>query len=950
MAIHKKLQAKTQAVCNDVSKWLEVLQEKSGVSYAALVATSLTTLALLLRLSIAPINAGLQYITFFPAVTLAAYMAGIRAGFIATLLGIVLATYIFTPPYYSWSLAVLQKSLWSNLVFFMDGVLVSILIETMFRYRDRLKEQLIESQLAEISTKRHQMVIDTAHDGFWVVDVHGNILEANQAYAEISGYSVDELVSMHTSELEALENVEEVKTHIAKIRTQGFDTFETRHRTKSGVLVDIEVSVNHLQESQEFFAFFRDITARKLLEQHLLVAQLSLDQARDSIFRMRLDGSIEYVNDAACAHLGYSKKELLELSIPDIDPDYTLDVWKQHCIAVEQAGSIRFETRHKKKNGEIVPVEIVTSYVQAHGGPYLFASVRDISERIEFDKELRIAAIAFNSHEAIMITDNEANIIRVNKAFEEITGYSEQEVLGRNPRVLSSGKHTKSFYAEMWQTLLQTGHWEGEVWDRRKNGEVYPKHLTITATKEDGEESTLYVAIFNDITERKRAEEEIYNLAFYDALTGLPNRRLLMEHLSIALAASARSQQHGGLIFLDLDNFKILNDTLGHDYGDILLKEVASRLKYCVREVDTVARLGGDEFVVLVENISAEKDDASQYISHIAEKMRAVLATPYQLKKHQYHSSPSIGICLFFGNEESVDELIKRADIAMYQAKDSGRNRVRFFDPYLQHLVEARAATEADLRVAIQQNQFELHYQVQVDHALQPFGAEALIRWHHPARGMVSPAEFIPIAEQGSLILDIGHWVLETACQQLAYWSREEKTNRLILAVNVSASQFIQAEFIDEIEALIQKYNITPSLLKLELTESIALENLDFIISKLAILKNRIGVRLSLDDFGTGYSSLSYLKRLPLNQIKIDQGFIRDMLANSSDAVMVKTIIDLAGNFDMDVIAEGVETEEQFNFLKGFGCLAYQGYLFGKPIPIGEFNARLASGNPPKTI
>jgi diguanylate cyclase (GGDEF)-like protein len=443
-----------------------------------------------------------------------------------------------------------------------------------------------------------------------------------------------------------------------------------------------------------------------------------------------------------------------------------------------------------------------------------------------------------------------------------------------------------------------------------------------------------------DITDRKEAQAKIHNLAFYDTLTKLPNRRHLLDRINQAQSISARSKLYGALLFLDMDRFKMLNDTLGHGNGDLLLIEVARRMLYCVRDMDTVARIGGDEFVVLIEEVGANDEEVSQKVALIAEKIRAALSEPYQLKEHEHHSSPSIGVCLYNGNDESVDYLLKHADMAMYQAKESGRNAVRFFDPAMQHAVETRAALESDMRHAIAEKQFCLHYQIQIDSENLPLGAEALIRWIHPERGMISPAQFIPIAEESSLILDIGHWLLETACRQLAQWSKREKTCNLTLAINVSAAQFKKHNYVDTVSTMVNIHQINPNLLKLELTERVVLEDVTDVVTKMHALK-ALGVRLSLDDFGTGYSSLSYLKLLPLDQIKIDQSFVRDIATDLSDAVMVQTIIDLAKNFRLIVIAEGVETEAQLNFLKQNGCMAYQGFLFGKPVPIEEFEALL---------
>ncbi len=561
------------------------------------------------------------------------------------------------------------------------------------------------------------------------------------------------------------------------------------------------------------------------------------------------------------------------------------------------------------------------------------------ADKFKAEEQLRLVSLAFEMQEAIMITDANANILRVNRAFEKITGYSEQEVIGKNPSILSSGLHDHAFYAKLWSDLLNHGIWKGEMWDRGKNGEIYSKIATISAVKNDKNETVQYIAAFTDNTAHKKAENEIYRLAFYDALTGLPNRRLLLDRLSVALSASTRNQQYGALIFLDLDNFKTLNDTLGHYYGDMLLVEVAKRLKMSVREMDTVARLGGDEFVVLLEDLDADLQEASRKVAQIAEKLRIKIATPYQLNENIRHSSPSIGVCMFYGNQVSVDDLLKYADMAMYQAKNAGRNRVRFFDPHMQQVVETRALMEADLRSAITDKQLSLYYQVQLDQTMQPVGAEALLRWQHPTRGFVSPVDFIQIAEESSLILDIGDWVLETACQQLAHWGQFEKTRHLVLAINISAQQFMQTDFVEHVAASVKANQINPACLKLELTESVALGGLDIVVTKMLALKHGIGVTLSLDDFGTGYSSLSYLKKLPFNQIKIDRSFVRDMLTDASDAMMVKNIIDMTHNFGMQVIAEGVETEQQLALLREYGCLSYQGYLFSKPLPAEDFEA-----------
>lgn len=555
-------------------------------------------------------------------------------------------------------------------------------------------------------------------------------------------------------------------------------------------------------------------------------------------------------------------------------------------------------------------------------------------------EDLRISAIAFETHEAIVITDCHPKILRVNQAFQDITGYAAAEVIGRNPNILRGEKKPKAFYEEMWATIFREGKWSGEMLDKRKNGELYPKQLTITAVTAPDGTLTHYVGSFFDITERKKAEDEINRLAFFDSLTGLPNRRLLLDRLQHALATGARSGRYGAIMFIDLDNFKVINDTEGHECGDSLLVEIAHRLQSCVREGDTVARLGGDEFVVMLEDLASQPSHAAAQAEEVGEKIRALIDQPCLARKCEFHSTASIGVSLFIGHETTAETLLKYADIAMYQAKGSGRNTVRFFDPDMQATLETRTNIESDLRRALAERQFSLHYQAQVGDAGRILGAEALVRWVHPQRGMILPAQFIPIAEESTLILDIGHWVLETACRQLASWNNDEQKRDLVIAVNVSARQFKLPDFADKVAAVIRNHRVDPSRLKLELTESVVLDDLADIVMKMHALK-ALGVGLSMDDFGTGYSSLSHLKQLPLDQIKIDRSFVRHIVTDPNDAVMVQTIIDMAHNFRMNVIAEGVETEEQLAFLKRHGCKAFQGYLFSKPVPVEEFEALL---------
>lgn len=440
------------------------------------------------------------------------------------------------------------------------------------------------------------------------------------------------------------------------------------------------------------------------------------------------------------------------------------------------------------------------------------------------------------------------------------------------------------------------------------------------------------VGITQDITERKAAEAQIQTLAYFDALTGLPNRRLLMDRLAHAMASSLRHPGKAALLFVDMDNFKVLNDTHGHFMGDQLLLQVAQRLTSCIREGDTVARLGGDEFVVMLENLSEELPLATDQARAVAEKVLAVLAQPHQLDNNYHMSTTSIGVTLFGDRTESIEEPLKRADMAMYQAKAAGRNTVRFFDPSMHRAIAERASLEKDLHAALAQGQFTLVYQPQVAMGGKSYGAEALLRWLHPVRGQVSPAEFIPLAEETGIILPLGQWVLESACTQLAAWVGQPDMEHMAVAVNVSPRQFHQADFADQVLATLQRTGANPLRLKLELTEGMLVSNVEDVIAKMARLKS-VGVGFSLDDFGMGYSSLSYLKRLPLDQLKIDQSFVRDVLIDPNDAAISRMVIVLAESLGLSVVAEGVETAEQRDFLAGQGCRLYQGYLFSRPLP-----------------
>jgi diguanylate cyclase (GGDEF)-like protein/PAS domain S-box-containing protein len=545
------------------------------------------------------------------------------------------------------------------------------------------------------------------------------------------------------------------------------------------------------------------------------------------------------------------------------------------------------------------------------------------------------AALLDQARDAIAARGLDGRILYWNKGAERLHGWTREEMLGRTIDEVPYADPDQIRVATA--TVLEKGDFFGQIDERHKDGStlIAENHWTLV-NDDDGRPKSIF-CIKTDITRRIAAERKIQYLAFYDALTGLPNRSLLTDRLQQALSDAARSGQRGALLLIDLDNFKALNDNFGHDKGDVLLCAVAERLKECVRETDTVARFGGDEFVVMLLHLGEELEQATERARAVGDQILAAFRAPFPLQGYgQYTATPSIGVTLFNNDADSTDDLLKRADIAMYQAKAGGRNSQRFFDPRMQALIAERMALDADLRSAILAQQFVLHYQPQVDIDGRIIGAEALIRWRHPGRGMVLPAQFIPLAEETGLILPLGEWVLHSACDQMKKWSGRLGMPHFSLAINVSASQFHKAGFTESVLAAVERCGVNPAALKFELTESLLLDNVEDTIDKMTRLK-AAGVGFSLDDFGTGYSSLSYLKQLPLDQLKIDRSFVRDVLTDPNDAAIARTIVALGQSLGLFVIAEGVETEAQRDFLAEQGCLAYQGYLFSAPLPEEKF-------------
>ncbi|HET8748768.1 MAG TPA: EAL domain-containing protein [Ramlibacter sp.] len=590
-------------------------------------------------------------------------------------------------------------------------------------------------------------------------------------------------------------------------------------------------------------------------------------------------------------------------------------------------------------------------WLELRGFPFgagLALHLRDVSARRRAQQHLMLleGSIA-RLNDLVIITEAAPfrapgpRIVFVNEAFERRTGYSRAEVVGQSPRILQGPQTERAQLDRIRAALEQWERVRVDLVNYTKDGEPYWVDLDVSPVWDEARRLTHWVAVGRDITERKRDEEKIQYLAFYDPLTQLPNRQLLLQWLEEAVGGEGPGRD-GALMFIDLDNFKVLNDTLGHQKGDLLLQQVARRLRHCVAHGDLVARLGGDEFVVLVENTPEKPLDALTAAQAVSRRILSALGEPYVLPGYLHHATCSIGVTLFGKARAPVSELLKQADLAMYQAKAAGRNAVRFFDPEMQAVASENAALAADLRAAWRDNRLQIEYQPQVGLDGRMSGVEALLRWQHPRRGLVAPDQFIPTAEETSLILPIGLWVLEAACAQLALWARRPERAHLSIAVNVSVRQFRHPDFIDEVMRCVRRFGVPPGKLKLELTESLLADNVDAAIARMRNLKE-MGVRLSVDDFGTGYSSLAYLKRLPIDELKIDRSFIRDILTDGNDAAIAGTIIGLCRSLGLEVIAEGVETEAQREFLALQGCHRYQGYLFCRPLPLEQLEAFMAA-------
>ncbi|MBI5460606.1 MAG: EAL domain-containing protein [Gammaproteobacteria bacterium] len=871
-------------------------------------------------------------------------------------------------PNVSWTLSVAPIDGWGHMLEpalqaalgFLFSLTLGYLAKLFVAFR--MHKQVLEASIAQrtaemlVVQRKLEATLDAIPDLVWLKDANGVYLSCNPMFERLYGASEADIVGKTDYDFVDRELADFFREHDRIAMTAGKPSLNEEWLTfaddgSQGLFETIKTPmVNDGGKVIGVLGIARDITARTQAERALLESQQRtlqyLNIAGVMLVALDSEGRVQLVNRKGCEMLGAAEADILGQD------------WFENFLPECIREDIR-EAFSQLIKGNIAPVEYLENAILTRGGEErivawhnailrdesgringVLSSGEDITERKRAEAQVSLAAKVFEqSGEGILITDAQRNIIMVNQAFTAISGYSEAEVLGRNPRLLSSGRHDSTFYKAMWEAISTQGHWQGEVWNRRKDGSLYPELLSIMRVLDTNGEITHYIGISNDITQRKAAQEHIQRLAHFDPLTGLPNRVLLNDRICHDLRTAQRSRTQLTVMFVDLDHFKNVNDSLGHRIGDELLVAVALRLKTAVREVDTVSRQGGDEFILILPNTDADG------AAHVAEKLLTTIAQSYQIENYELTVTLSIGIALYPGDGTDFEVLSKCADAAMYRAKHDGRNNYRFFTAEMQARSTHNLKMENALRRALERDQLQLHYQPQIAlHDGSIVGVEALLRWRHPELGMVAPAVFIPIAEESGQILQIGEWALRSAVRQMKTWL-DGGLAPMTMAVNLSAVQFRHPHLPELVTQILEEVTLAPHYLELELTEGVAMEDAPAAIAVMDRLHER-GIRMSIDDFGTGYSSLSYLKRFKVHRLKIDQSFVREIGADAEDRAIVVAIIGLANSLGLKTIAEGVETAEQLAFLREQGCNEVQGYYFSKPLPAEQFEAFVRAGPP----
>ncbi len=853
-----------------------------------------------------------------------------------------------------------QAGVWRHRL--KDGriILVEITSHTL-AYAGRRAEMVLAQDVTQqrmneaarrVGDERLRIILDSAADAVIAIDARSHIVFVNTAATRLFGYPVDDLQGRLLTDL--------MPERFRALHANGMARYLQTGRPRlpwtnialtvlhrGGREIPVEMSFGEQRQGEErlFIGVIRDVRERHQAEIALRASErkfrMLVEQLPLCVFQKDRQSVYVSCNDLFARRFGLSAAAIAGHTDHDFFPAHLADKYRADDKRIMDSGHAEEIEEELLDQGQARTVLTLKTPVLDEAGRVsgVLGIFSDITERKRTEHRLRQAATVFESSaEGIVITDPEHNIVAVNRAFCEITGYTEAEALGRNPRLLQSGRHDKDFYRTLWAALSHYGVWRGEVWNRRKNGEIYPELLTINAVLDERGALVNYVGVFSDLSHIKQSEAKLEHMAHYDPLTHLPNRLLIRSRLEHALERARRQGARVAVLCLDLDRFKNINDSLGHPVGDQLLVALARRLGARLRADTTLGRLGGDEFVILLEDLKHTEAAAI-----VAQDVLRTLEQPFPLGEHEeVFIAASVGISLFPEDASDATQLFRNADAALYQAKEHGRNTYRFYTEALTRAADQRLALESHLRRALERGEFLLHYQPQVAVADgRLIGVEALVRWQHPERGLVPPAQFIPLAEETGLIVPLGEWVLYTACAQMQTW-RAQGLAPFTMAVNLSSRQFHQGDLTSLVQTVLATTGLPPSLLELEITESAIMQQGGQAIAILDALK-ALGVKLSIDDFGTGYSSLAYLKRFAVDTLKIDQSFIRDLEQDRGDQEIAATIIAMARNLKLRALAEGVETEEQLAFLRRHGCAACQGYLFSPPLPAAVLERWLAA-------
>lgn len=810
-----------------------------------------------------------------------------------------------------------------------------------------ISERLESTQRLKESKQRFQSLFENAPMPYQSLDMGGNILAVNNAWLELLGVkSQTEVLGKSITEFLSQSSLNTLSVEFPKFketkRVCGLQYELVRpDGDRRYVQVSGQISKDELTGDLRTHCILTDITkqeqASRALKESVETYFGVITTALDGFIVADNDGRLLDVNESYTKMSGYSRDDLLQMKITDID-NGSKDAVLERIQEIKQSGGRLFLAKHKRKNGVSYDVEINATYWPGGGGRF-FAFIRDVTERKRREDQLRQAATVFaNTTEGVIITDPAGRIQRVNKAFCELTGYTENEVIGQYPSVLQSGRHDRHFYEDMWQRIAKEGSWQGEIWNRKKDGTTYPELLSINAVYDDWDNLEHYVGVFADITHLKESEQELAYLAHHDVLTGLPNRLMIQSQLEQSLGSAQREGKKLALLLLDLDRFKDVNDSFGHASGDELLQQVADVLRDRLRQADVISRMGGDEFAILLGDIKFEEDAgivADDIIRHLSRRWHLSNGCEVAV-------GVSVGISLYPTHSLDASSLLQHADAALYRAKSEGRGRFHYFTEELTLDARHRLELEAKLMRAITNNELEVYYQPQLNiETGELVGAEALVRWNDPDRGLVMPGDFIPLAEQTGLVAEIGKFVLESGCRTMKAWLDQGK-KPITLAVNLSPVQIRHTDMFELVSNVLEDTGLEPKYLELELTESALMERETESIELLQRLRD-LGVRIAIDDFGTGYSSLAYLKKFPLDVLKIDKSFVDEIPNDKDDMVIAATIVAMGQNLGIRVLAEGVETQEQLEFLKSKHCHCYQGFLYSPPLPASDFEGLITA-------